>query len=310
MADRTCLWCGESIDGTHALRRYCSSKCRSAKKYAERDFAPCTGCGAPTGYPVSRAPESLKCRACRGIDGVAEHGTLRGYDLHRRSNEQPCDPCRESWNTKCREWSTAARDRGYVRPGRGPRRDFTCAECGISINGGGSAGSAADGIVLCKPHRYKKRERDERAKSKRRAARRKLDKARRGVPANPRWSFVQGVCAHCGEWFTRRGQASPYCSSSCRRKDSPSGAWITQSDRRAIYERDNWMCQLCGDPIDRNVGHLDDWAPTLDHIECRSWALIPDHSPNNLRTAHRWCNAIRGNETYHAGFFDLEECVA
>lgn len=26
----------------------------------------------------------------------------------------------------------------------------------------------------------------------------------------------------------------------------------------------------------------------------------PDHSPANLRLAHRWCNSVRGDESIHA----------
>jgi hypothetical protein len=44
---------------------------------------------------------------------------------------------------------------------------------------------------------------------------------------------------------------------------------------------------------------LDDWAPSLDHIEPQSWALIPDHSPANLRLAHRWCNSVRGDLSHY-----------
>ncbi|WP_433651042.1 HNH endonuclease [Micromonospora zamorensis] len=79
--------------------------------------------------------------------------------------------------------------------------------------------------------------------------------------------------------------------------------WISRRDRLAIYERDGWICQLCFEPVDREAYHLDDWAPSLDHIIPRSHMLIPDHSPSNLRLAHRWCNAVRGDGTYHGDLF-------
>lgn len=71
--------------------------------------------------------------------------------------------------------------------------------------------------------------------------------------------------------------------------------WIAPADRIAIYERDDWTCQLCGKPVDLTVHHLHRDAPSLDHIEPQSHALIPNHAPSNLRTAHRGCNAARGN---------------
>jgi len=69
--------------------------------------------------------------------------------------------------------------------------------------------------------------------------------------------------------------------------------------RRAIYERDGWMCQLCDDPVDPDLGQSDLWGPTLDHIVCQSWGEEPDHSPGNLRLAHRWCNSVRGDERFY-----------
>ena len=45
----------------------------------------------------------------------------------------------------------------------------------------------------------------------------------------------------------------------------------------------------------RNIINM---AATLDHIECRAWALIPDDTPRNLRLAHRLCNSTRGDESW------------
>ena len=63
----------------------------------------------------------------------------------------------------------------------------------------------------------------------------------------------------------------------------------------AIYERDGWLCQLCGEPVDIDADlQRDDAAPSLDHIIPRSLQTVPDHSDDNLRLAHRGCNARRG----------------
>lgn len=69
---------------------------------------------------------------------------------------------------------------------------------------------------------------------------------------------------------------------------------LTEADRIAIYERDCWTCQLCREPVEKDEHFNHPLAPTLDHIEPQSLALIPDHSPANLRLAHRICNARRG----------------
>lgn len=70
---------------------------------------------------------------------------------------------------------------------------------------------------------------------------------------------------------------------------------LSEEQRRAIFERDSWVCQICLEPLDREAHWNAPSAPTLDHIEPQSLALIPDHSASNLRAAHRRCNASRGN---------------
>lgn len=70
---------------------------------------------------------------------------------------------------------------------------------------------------------------------------------------------------------------------------------MSQEKRLAIFERDEWTCQICELPLDLLAHWNDPMSPTLDHIEPQSLALIPDHSPDNLRAAHRRCNASRGN---------------
>lgn len=71
--------------------------------------------------------------------------------------------------------------------------------------------------------------------------------------------------------------------------------WIAPNARLALYERDAWTCWLCGDPVDQDGDPNGDLAPSLDHIVPRSATLFPDDSPQNLRTAHRACNARRGD---------------
>jgi len=74
-------------------------------------------------------------------------------------------------------------------------------------------------------------------------------------------------------------------------------AWIDPQVRRSLYERDNWTCHLCGHAVDRGAHHNADLAPSLDHLVPRSITPVPNHSPDNLRTAHRVCNSIKGIST-------------
>lgn len=63
-------------------------------------------------------------------------------------------------------------------------------------------------------------------------------------------------------------------------------------DRQAVFERDGWVCQLCGEAVPRYVLPLNDPSePTIDHIVC-----LADGGPDtedNVQLAHRWCNSAK-----------------
>lgn len=103
-------------------------------------------------------------------------------------------------------------------------------------------------------------------------------------------------CVVCGELVRGRVTSDAPMHNACR----PPAYWrnaiqVSARERQAIYERDGWLCQLCGDPVDRTLPPQDRMAATLDHIVPRSLSLFPDDSPENLRLAHRACNSARGN---------------
>jgi len=83
-----------------------------------------------------------------------------------------------------------------------------------------------------------------------------------------------------------------------RYRDGGDGRWwIAVKHRHELYERDGWICQLCGDPCDPSQPN-GDMGPSLDHIVPRS--LGGGDEDSNLRTAHRLCNARRGNRDWDA----------
>ena len=82
---------------------------------------------------------------------------------------------------------------------------------------------------------------------------------------------------------------SKYRNASAAKKHSG----VPMKVRREVYERDNWTCQICFETVDPTLHFNDRMAATVDHIECQSWALIPDNSLKNLRLAHRACNSRR-----------------
>lgn len=133
---------------------------------------------------------------------------------------------------------------------------------------------------------------------------------RREAPVKP-WSngrprFTSCACQWCGAGFVMdmkvTGVVPNYCTKRCskaagkhRYRQQRGQFTISKRDRLAIYERDGWTCQLCMQPVDKDLPTSDAWAATLDHIECQSWTAVPNHAATNLRLAHRMCNSLRGD---------------
>jgi hypothetical protein len=62
---------------------------------------------------------------------------------------------------------------------------------------------------------------------------------------------------------------------------APSSAWITVERRRAIYNRDNWMCAYCW----MNISDVDAQLRTLDHlVSSEEYDMLPNYCGN---VAHR-----------------------
>ncbi|SMB77311.1 HNH endonuclease [Acinetobacter baumannii] len=96
-------------------------------------------------------------------------------------------------------------------------------------------------------------------------------------------SLAKGMCSTHYSWYWRALRGVP---------TNGRGTWIMPSRRLSIYERDDWMCKICGEPVDHDADVGDNMAPSLDHIVPRS--LGGGHESENLRTAHRVCNSRRG----------------
>jgi 5-methylcytosine-specific restriction endonuclease McrA len=126
----------------------------------------------------------------------------------------------------------------------------------------------------------------------------RLAEAAVGVRGKGTWTT--GRCSHCGATFVRHSFSSPatHCSASCRRRDRAVLRRALQHDldagrvnRIAIYQRDDWTCHICGDPVDRDAVVPDLAAPVLDHVV--PLARGGTHSEGNLKTAHFYCNSVK-----------------
>lgn len=322
MPDRTCVECGSELAKKPGPGRW-PKRCDLCR--VPRSRPPRQPCGTWAAYKRHRKAGEEPCESCKEASRQQARqrykpsvgrrqplkpcGTTAAYFRHWRAGESPCDACREAMANRprptedrvcvscgvaitvrkdnptrhCRDCATAvsAMKRRKNWPAS-PVRIIECVECEVLF-------------VEKEPHRFGRVRCDD------------CPKAKSDHPGRW-WKFlVAGPCAWCGENFVAKAASTDaalpkYCSKSCAARQSkvnsaqPGGGWISPRERLEIYERDGWICQLCAEPVERDADpQRDDLAPSLDHIVCQSWTLFPDHSPENLRLAHRICNSLRGD---------------
>jgi 5-methylcytosine-specific restriction endonuclease McrA len=119
-------------------------------------------------------------------------------------------------------------------------------------------------------------------------------------------------CRCCGESYQPQytgGRPSEFCSQACvdlveaahkriaraQRKAKLKAAWVERVDPLRVFDRDRWLCQLCGIKTPKSKrGTYEDDAPELDHI-------IPlskggEHSYRNTQCACRKCNGLKSDK--------------
>lgn len=251
----------------------------------------CADCGRAMKRGTGSLPAGkARCHPCRRANPQIEHG----YNGYRRACR--CDVCRAGAAKVAREYAAMVKARDGLTPTQKYRTrtnaTVTCSDCGARLITGGAGGGKPPRCRTCgRIHQ----ERVRKGKLFRRRAAALARTSAQGTTGVRVW--VQGSCLNCGDYFVRKGASSPYCSSTCRRKDKKPADFIARHRRLALYERDGWTCQLCSGPVDPSLHYTDDWSASLDHIIPRSRG--GSHDEDNLRLAHRWCNSVRGDETYY-----------
>lgn len=107
------------------------------------------------------------------------------------------------------------------------------------------------------------------------------------------------ACDGCGKTFITVRPEARWCSKACanrhwgnvraRQRGVLSTAKYTD---REIFERDDWICQICHHPVDRDVSRLHDDGATIDHVIPISKGGTDE--PDNVVTAHWRCNRDKG----------------
>lgn len=274
-----CFTCGSTIPGVHHkghLPKYCSTGCRNDARRERKSKS----------RPQSAA-FTIACAMC-GTSFITPHSNAKycGQYCRAAANRQKA---REKYaDDGAREALRQQRRDQYRR--RTTSTHKVCQVCGDQLGLNRSKTCDKPDCI----HQLKL-ERDRRY-----AATRVKD-----VTA-PSRIFIAGTCSECGEQYVheRKNMSGAhlltYCSDRCRdragrrRYKRRYGKFaVSDAQRLAIYERDDWTCQICHLPVERDGDPLGPGAPTLDHIEPQSMTLIPDHGEHNLRLACRQCNTDR-----------------
>ena len=126
------------------------------------------------------------------------------------------------------------------------------------------------------------------------------------------------VCTVCEAPVLRpaRGSRRPACSPECRHTltfgSAPGSSydWARDAAQRArragaavveliqrddVFERDGWICYLCGGRVNRDASVFHPDSPTVDHVTPLSRG--GQHVMVNVRCAHLRCNSSKGDHT-------------
>lgn len=128
---------------------------------------------------------------------------------------------------------------------------------------------------------------------------------------------VRNRCANCGNEFSGSAKQK-FCSRRCqhqvwlranahrnreysqRRKARLRDAKVAVVDPLAVFERDGWICRLCGLGVDFALTHPDLAAATVDHVIPLSRGGT--HEMGNVQLAHFSCNSRKGNRQDGGGW--------
>lgn len=112
------------------------------------------------------------------------------------------------------------------------------------------------------------------------------------------------TCKACGGVFYSANHDQLYCSKKCKRKAKANsirrrckryGVYYDSTvTRQKVFERDGYICQICGkptDPGDTSWGHFGPFSPTIDHIIALKNGGA--HTWGNVQCAHAICNSYK-----------------
>lgn len=296
--NKTCEKCGAEIHrkgNRGRYPKYCDA-CRypkaleQAREYARKnyDYKPkvitsctCLDCGKEIERKGPRGPMPKRCDDCnqaiKHVRAIAQSEQSK-RQRHERLAGRQCKCCGKPLKIK---QPTYCSKRCYYLDTFGER---VCVQCGKPFV------ATYDAQACCGND----------------CANEKANKTKKGQ----RDTSIVKICVICGQEFSPyKGKhtqvtCSPYCK---RQRDSinkvKSGykkdinrrrrliVSATESesfDKIDIFERDGWVCQICGKKVNRNLSYPNPKSASLDHI--LPMALGGGHTRANVQLAHLRCN--------------------
>ena len=98
---------------------------------------------------------------------------------------------------------------------------------------------------------------------------------------------------YCSQRCRRKGTSRLHADHKARRRALKKGATTERVYRRKVFERDKYVCQICGEKILKSKSVPHPKSATLDH-------RIPlvkggEHNYDNVQAAHFMCNSIKSD---------------
>lgn len=117
-------------------------------------------------------------------------------------------------------------------------------------------------------------------------------------------SKSERICIGCEKIIPKTARADKkWCSEDCSSKARGHTMNVTRRIKTSeplgvfrrvdIYNRDNWICQICKKPIDKKLPFPNPNCASLDHIVPLSRGGT--HESTNVQLAHLSCNTSKGN---------------
>ena len=254
-----CLNCGQEFEPHTKRQWYCSERCSMA---AYRKHPPSTA-------------KTLICKQC-------------GQEFKPKVNDRTTF-CSRECAFGCKRDRAGARREIEAALKAQPNR--TCVICGKAYTG--KSGCHCSGECRKESARRKQKARDVKNHKTRVVKCRECGAAFITKYGDKRKSFCS---PRCNNRHNKKANPEQKRDSNHRRRARMNGRRVSRVNRQEIFNRDNWICQICHKPVNRELKNPHPKSASLDHIIPLS--LGGSHEPINCQLAHMICNSYKRDQAH------------